>query len=335
MLNTKQFKKYAKTCGADVVRVGSMSGWEGAPKQNDARYIFPDAKCIIGLAFRIPRGYLRGIEEGTFFSVYEFMGYSGLNLTYMPVALREIVCYIEDHGYEAVPIPNWDSLTATYHTDYLPEDDPRATGTKNFFHSRPVSPDKPRPDVFISYRAAAVISNLGEIGWSKMVLTPEFGPRQRVVFILTDAPLDLDDPILPGTLCDRCMLCAKNCTGQAIPLKESTKERIAGIEIEHCKLDLARCSNAYSGGNRKFNPFWNPDVKLKEKDFMNEYLSKKYFNRDPKGPCPRLISRCRNNPAIEGARGCMRACMIHLEEQGKLKNKFVHPFRRHKEWMLD
>jgi len=29
--------------------------------------IFPDAKTCIVLAFRIPRGYFRGIEEGTYF----------------------------------------------------------------------------------------------------------------------------------------------------------------------------------------------------------------------------------------------------------------------------
>lgn len=96
MLKTSDLKKFALAAGADVIRIGSMDGWEGVPKQMDPRYVFPDAKSIIGLAFRIPRGYLRGIEEGTFFSVYEFMGYSGLNVKYMPHVLRDIVCFIED-----------------------------------------------------------------------------------------------------------------------------------------------------------------------------------------------------------------------------------------------
>ncbi|MCK4326433.1 hypothetical protein KAW55_06725 [bacterium] len=325
MIDTKKLKKFAKSCGADVIRIGSMDGWEGAPKQGDARYIFPDAKCIIGLAFRIPRGYLRGIEEGTFFSVYNFMGYYGMNVRYMPHVLRQIVCYIEDHGYEAVPIPNWDAYSYYKHSDYANPD-----RKKTKFHSRPVAPGKPRPDVFLSYKAATIISNLGEIGWSQMVLTPEFGPRNRVVFILTEAPLDLDDPILPGTLCDRCMLCAKNCPGNAIPRNKSIKVKIAGMDIEYSDIDIARCSNAYSGGNKKFNPFWDPDVKLDEKDFMDEYLSKKFY----KGPIQHLM-HAPNNPAIGGARGCIRACMIHLESQGKLKNKFEKPFRRQKEWMLD
>jgi len=326
MLMTTELKKFAKSSGADVIRIGSMDGWEGAPMQQDARYIFPDAKSIIGLAFRIPRGYLRGIEEGTFFSAYEFMGYSGMNWRYMPHVLRQIVCFIEDHGYEAVPIPNWDAFAYNKYSDYA-----NHNSAENSFHSRPVA-----PDVALSFKAAAVISNLGEIGWSKMVLTPEFGPLQRVAYILTEAPLDFDEPIRPGTLCDRCMLCAKNCTGNAIPKNKSVKVKIAGMEIEHADLDLCRCSNAYSGGNQKFNPFWNPDYKMEQEEFMDEYLSPKYFGvpRGHGGPCPQIM-HTRNNPAIEGGRGCMRACLVHLESQGKLKNKFHKPFRRRKEWELE
>lgn len=333
MLKTSELKKFALAAGADVIRIGSMDGWEGVPKQMDPRYVFPDAKSIIGLAFRIPRGYLRGIEEGTFFSVYEFMGYSGLNVKYMPHVLRDIVCFIEDHGYEAVPLPNYDAFANIDASDYK---NPNLI-LKNI-HSRPVAPGKPCPDVAISTRAAAVVSNLGEIGWSKMILTPEFGPLIRAVFILTEAPLEYDDPILPGTLCDRCMQCAKHCTGNAIPAdrKKCICHTIAGIQVEHCDLDLARCSNAYSGGNPKFNPFWNPEFKMKDDSYMNQYLSAEYYGspRGSGGPCPQIM-RTTNNPAIEGGRGCLRACYAHLEKQGKLTRKFYKPFKRSPDWEME
>lgn len=331
MIKTSALKKFAKACGADICRIGSMDGWEGAPKQMDPRYIFPDAKSIIGLGFRIPRGYLRGIEEGTFFSAYEFMGYSGMNWRYMPHVLRQIVCYIEDHGYEAVPIPNWDAFSHNQYSDYA---NPNAKS--GAFRSRPVSPDKPAPDIAISFKVAAVVSNLGEIGWSKMILTPEFGPLLRAVYIITEAPLEFDEPIRPGTLCDRCKLCAKFCTGHAIPTDKSVKLSVAGMEIEHCDLNLARCSNAYSGGDPHFNPFWDPKFKMAEDEYMNDYLSRKYYGapRGSGGPCPQIM-HVRNNPAIEAGRGCMRACYTHLEETGKLTHKFYKPFKRHKEWRLD
>ncbi len=330
MLTARAVKNFAKACGADICRIGSMDGWEGAPRQMDPRYIFPDAKRIIGLGFRIPRGYLRGIEEGTFFSIYEFMGYSGMNWRYMPHVLRQVVCFIEDHGYEAVPLPNWDAFSHEGYTDY------RHPRTDRPFVSRPVAPGLPAPDVTISFRVAAVVSNLGEIGWSKMILTPEFGPMVRVVFLITEAELECDPPILPGTLCDRCKCCVRMCSGNAIPADKSVKFKVGDITVEHCDLDLARCSNAYSGGVREYNPFWNPDYSLPEEKFMNQYLSAEYYGspRGNGGPCPQIM-HARNNPAIEGARGCIRACYAHLEAQGKLTHKFYKPFKRHKEWKMD
>lgn len=44
-----------------------MDRFEGAPKQVDPRYIMPEAKALVVMAFRILRGFLRGIEEGTDF----------------------------------------------------------------------------------------------------------------------------------------------------------------------------------------------------------------------------------------------------------------------------
>jgi len=72
----------------------------------------------------------------------------------------------------------------------------------------------PQPDVFIHFRIAAYICGMGEIGWSKVFLTPQFGPRQRFAFILTDAPLTPDPLMEPGTLCDRCKLCVRRLPRQ-------------------------------------------------------------------------------------------------------------------------
>ena len=39
--------------------------------------------------------------------------------------------------------------------------------------------------------------------------------------------------------------------------------------------------------------------------------------------------------AVCGGRGCMRACMISLEDRQALQNKFHKPFRRRKPWKVD
>ena len=105
-MDKEQIRNYAKQIGADLCGFASMDRFEGAPKQMDPRYIFPDAKTCIVLAFRIPRGYFRGVEEGTYFCNYTAMGYAGINEIYGPIVLRELCCFLEDEGYEAVPVPN-------------------------------------------------------------------------------------------------------------------------------------------------------------------------------------------------------------------------------------
>jgi epoxyqueuosine reductase QueG len=297
MITSKKVKEIAKKAGADLVGIASMDRFEGAPKQMDPRYINPDAKALIVIATRIPRGTLRGIEEGTYFLSYSSMGYGGINAIYNPMILWHLTRYIEDEGYEATPIPNdyydWPAI----HYD---------TGKPKENWSRPVSPDKPAPDVFLHFRIAAFCAGLGEIGYSKLLLTPEFGPRQRFACILTDAPLE-PDPLYEGPpICDRCMLCVKECTMNAISATETVKVKVAGRELEWGKLDVEKCTKGFQGANKRFNPF------------IGEPMQVVVYSR-----------------ALEGARGCIRACMIHLEKEGKLKNKFKEPFRRREPWELE
>ncbi|MCM8770203.1 MAG: hypothetical protein NC911_11185 [Candidatus Omnitrophica bacterium] len=297
MITARKVKEVAKKAGADLVGIASLDRFEGAPRQMDPRYINPEAKALIVIATRIPRGTLRGIEEGTYFLSYSSMGYGGINRIYNPMILWHLTRYLEDQGYEATPVPNdyynWPAI------DY-------ATGQMKDNWAKPVSPEKPAPDVFIHFRIAAFCAGLGEIGYSKVFLTPEFGPRQRFACLLTDAPLE-PDPIYDGPrICDRCLLCVKECTGQAISPTETIQVKIAGQKIEWGKLDVAACTRAFAGGNRQYNPF------------IGE-------------PSPVVVY----SRALEGARGCIRACMSHLEKEGKIKNKFKNEFRKRKQWLME
>jgi epoxyqueuosine reductase len=313
VITAEDVKRYAKQCGADVVGIGSMDRFEGAPKQQDPRHMMPEATSIIIMGFRIFRGLMRGIEEGTWFYGYSSMGYAGINFIYQPVVLWNFSKMIEDEGYEALPVPNnfpWSAI------------DFHDTGRLHRGWSRPVSPDKPAPDAFINLRIAAFIAGLGEIGYSKMFLTPEFGPRQRLAAVLTDLPLE-PDPIYDGPeLCDQCMACVADCPTDAISRTETVKVDVAGRHLEWGEKDTIKCSAGFTGRS------YDSDAdELRER------------NRD--APPHAYNPFIRSMPpayeygrALGGARGCIRACMIHLEEQGKLKNAFKAPFRRRKPWKL-
>ncbi len=319
MLKSQQVKDYALKCGADIVGITSMDRWEGAPTQCDARFIAPDAKSMIVMGFRIPRGTLRGIEEGTFFIPYASMGYAAINFILQPMVCWKVTAMLEDEGYESVPIPNNFGWNNTDFNGQIPD----AISTTNLAKSVPVEPGKPAPDVFLHARFAAFMAGLGEIGWSKMFLSPRFGPRQRLAFIITDAPLE-PDPIYEGpSLCDRCMMCARDCTGGAIPTDKSVKVNVAGHDLEWADINYDLCRPYFAGGSEEHNPFM-----VTEEDRKGFQLPS---GRSNSFKIPATYSYGR---ALEGASGCIRACMIHLEEQGKLDNKFETPFRRRKPWRI-
>ena len=328
MITAQLIKDYARQCGADVVGIGDIQRFEGAPKQFDPRYIFPEATSIIGLGFRVHRGLYRGIEEGTWFAGLPSMGYANINDVYAPMVLRELGNMIEDEGYESVLYQNTSVRFGC------------GVG-------QAVSPDLPRPDVFIHFRIAAFICGMGEIGYSKIFLTPEFGPRQRFAFIITDAPLEAD-PIYEGPqLCDKCKLCVRDCPANALSGDESVKVNIAGHEVEWAKLDEEKCSAVYQAGTPEFSPFLSEEMAEKmrqlldmppgrERSEMLAYTGGAWGTFKDHVPYNAAGWESYHHPGtICGARGCQRACFIHLEEQGKLRNKFHHPFRIRKPWRLD
>jgi len=71
-----------------------------------------------------------------------------------------------------------------------------------------------------SHRHAATRAGLGEFGYNNLVLTREFGPRQRFNSVVTDAEL-VPDPLIDQPIClrDKCRLCLKACPMQAIALR--------------------------------------------------------------------------------------------------------------------
>ena len=314
MITAQDIKAAAKRMGADIVGIGSIDRWSTAPIQMDPKQIMPNAKSVIAMGFRVLRGSLRGIEEGTYFSNYSAMGYGGITYLYMPMTVINLSKMIEDAGYEAVPMGHQSDWRAIDNEGYLREN-----------YSRPVAPGKAAPDVMISLRIAAFLCGLGEIGYSKMLLTPEFGPRARVGIIITELELEPDPIIEPGTLCNRCMACVRECPGGCIPADRTIKDSVGGYDLEWADVDMIKCSKVFVGAEQV------------EEGETGSYIE----NSDQYKPS--AISPFYKKPrnlyntgqAVCGAKGCTRACMVSLEKRGLLKNKFENPFRTGKPWKID
>ena len=90
---------------------------------------------------------------------------------------------------------------------------------------------------FFSQRHAATRAGLGEFGFSGLVLTPQFGPRQRFVSVITQAELE-PDPLLTEKVCMRGACggkdgpkCFQECTLGALQMRE-------GIDLNKVFIDI-------------------------------------------------------------------------------------------------
>ena len=76
----------------------------------------------------------------------------------------------------------------------------------------------------ISHKAVGRMAGLGWQGKSLLLVTPRYGPRVRLVTVLTNAPLKTDGPI--KNRCGKCTLCQEACPVRAIKGVE-TREHYA------------------------------------------------------------------------------------------------------------
>lgn len=323
MLNAEEVKRAAREYGADLVGIGSIDRWDHAPVENHPRTIMPKAKSVICIGFRVHRGSYRGVEEGTYFSAYTLTGFSDINTIFAPMVQRKLANFIEDHGYEATTVMYSSGRLTT------PPGKPALGGDGTA---------KPAPDVFINHRIAGVLCGVGQIGLSRVLLTPEFGPAQRIFFLITDAPLT-PSPILQTPICDGCRECVRHCPAKALLSNEKDDVDVPNVTlIKRFSLDEGKCALAHGSG--ALSPFAPDEVKAYAQNIID---GTKTHTADGKPRPSREEIAANVNDKVSYARnaqqyfhspaglcvgqGCLRACLAHLEKRGALTRKFQNAFR--------
>ncbi len=356
MLTSKRIKEAALAAGADACGIAPISRLKGAPDVMNPKYLFPEAKSVIGFVFRIPRGVQRGIEEGTQFAQYPSMAYGGINEIFAPAVLYRVGQLIEDEGYEAFVYRNTGARGVVSDMDgsegntLSPEEEivqgpkARRQHQRNVQFTRPVREGSVAPDLQFQFRLAAVACGLGEIGWSKMLLTPEFGPLQRVAFIFTDAELEYDKMYDGEPLCRKCGACVRECPGGCIPDIHSGKTVTVDLDGKICEwgdIDMWRCYAFYTHAGRYYNPFVPKEVWDKNENGVLDLLEGKSDKATEEeivriygALAPYFPSWVGYNMAKCG--GCLRACVSMLEKKGGcMEGRFKAPLRTGKPWKLD
>jgi ferredoxin len=273
---TQRVKHQARQMRADLVGVASADRFAAMPAEISPLSIFPECQSVLVLGRRVLRGSIRGIEEGTSFSnTYGHFGCQWLEDTFLAQTTYDVTCFIEELGFEAVPL-----------FGYRPEGMPKG---------RPVAEGKPAPNVIVDLDFAAHAAGLGEVGLGGFFLTPQYGTRQRLAMILTDAPLAAD-AVRDKQICSDCGACAEACPLGAIDRETSRRVGVSGHDMKVATIDYGICSRCPNGA----------------------------MNPPGRGTRPDRI-----------AAACGRACLVKLEQARKLDNQFVQPFRKRRPWALD
>lgn len=229
----KQIKDFILTeCHQEKVGIASIERFNEAPRGMHPTDFLPGCQSVIAFVTRLPDGAvnaaLRAYEDRKFnvHGQYALFGYVGS--------------------------PNYNLLWANYKAARFVE---KITGevcmpqTAGPTHGLPM----------LSMRHMAVAAGIGQFGWSSIVLTPEFGPRNRFGAILTTAKLKAD-PMMDGPrLCDytKCHICEQVCPVGAIPPYKPGQERSCNFGEGHIEkysgINWTKCKIGCEGDYKDFN----------------------------------------------------------------------------------
>jgi epoxyqueuosine reductase QueG len=172
----------------------------------------------ISVAFHLSDRVLEDVVEGP--TKLYFFHYQRVNMLLDELALK-INNFIQSQGWEALPIP------ASQLVDW----------EKQLAH--------------ISHKHVAVQAGIGWIGRNNLLINPHFGARVRLITVLTNMPLQADQPAVFG--CGECYACLTSCPSQSI--KKDPKDfdhigcyhqikalvKAAGISQNICGLCVKAC----------------------------------------------------------------------------------------------
>lgn len=183
---------------------------------------------IRGISLGLP--LLKGMYDGLvyhsdlkYLKAFEYHSLNQINIC-LDIAAVHISMYLEHEGYKAYIIP----------------------GRSSKFTSS--------SDVFLSHKTIANLAGLGTIGKNSLLVNSQYGPRFRLISILTDAPLEANiHSIYRSSWCDNCDLCIKACPVRAIKGESFDLKNPLFELVDYKKCENYRSKRDSSMGTRVCN----------------------------------------------------------------------------------
>jgi epoxyqueuosine reductase len=220
-LLTERVRAEMLNAGMDLVGFGPVERWQNAPYLLSPQAILPEAKTVIVGAVYILDTWIELGGEPTP-QDHGPGGWMDQNALLDRTAYR-MARLLSDAGHAAIAVA---SSNIWRYREY--------EGIPSLF-----APD-------LSHIHAAVAAGLGEIGWSGLALTPEFGNRCRFITIVTAAELT-PTPMYDGpALCDRCGDCIRHCPSGAMKGDLNSRAphvvEIGGKTYKYLNKNMWRCA---------------------------------------------------------------------------------------------
>ena len=218
---TAEIKRYAlKVLRADLVGIADIGRFANAPLRMSPQGIMPSARSVIVMAIHHPDAAMErvGLTNPQEIGPYAIQYSMNWRLDDMSYRMSR---FLEEQGFQAVPIASSNIW--------------RYRGYKDL--TAQFAPD-------VSHMHCAVAAGLAEFGYNGLALTPEFGAHQRYVTIITDAELTPSPLLEPGSVCDNCMICRKECRSGALSkeLNGFNEVNIGGKIYRYANKNLWRCA---------------------------------------------------------------------------------------------
>lgn len=200
-LDAALLKRRARAWGASLVGVAALERLAGI--ETEPADLLSGFSRAVSLAVRLSDPVLDGITDRP--TPLYAQHYQKVNALLDELALR-VSLEIQKAGARALPLPASQVLDPQRLTSYL------------------------------SHKAVAVAAGVGWQGKSLLLVSPQFGPRVRLVTVLTDLALTPDAPL--KNRCGKCTSCRDACPAQAIR-GVNTDSHFASRE-EALRFDLCR-----------------------------------------------------------------------------------------------
>ena len=212
-----EIERVAKSKGADLVGFVDVSRFPGGQdNQLNPRYYLADAKTVIVMGLKLVDALWDKIKGN--YDIHNTNAASYLpnyNYNLLDFIAIQTSRFIEDLGYDAYPVQaRTMSRSQLVYIGYFP------------------------------FKEAARLAGLGSYGKHDMIITPEFGPRVRLVTVITDLLVEGEASRKPVAeqsveeLCGSCTLCIAACPVHALSYEHGERR----IDRRKCQgyMDIAQ-----------------------------------------------------------------------------------------------